>query len=459
MMTPFLQQNKVLCSTTRRGLFQFGALGALNLAWPKLLPASDTQSLPALKGFGNAKSCVVIFLFGGPGQQDLWDLKPEAPAEVRGEFKPIATNVSGIAIGEHLPLLSQQADKFAIVRSVTHTDFEHGSASYTALTGQPHPLPGTNTPARQEDFPTYGAIISKLQPTPQSVPNAVILGPVMHQGARPPMAGQNAGFLGDGYEPLRIPDDPNSKEFSVSGLAFPDGMTPVRMNHRYELLGSLEQHYQRLDRWRDVEGMTQLKQRAHGLLASSRSRDAFELSHETLSLRDRYGRHRFGQTMLLTRRLVEAEVPLVTINWSKLNADQWDTHKKNYPKLKNELLPPFDQGVAALLADLDDRGLLDTTLVIALGEFGRTPKLNKDAGRDHWPDCYSVLLAGGGTPRGFIYGSSDRHAAYPADAPVAPWDLAATMYHLMGVAPHVDVHDRLERPFRLSHGRVVRGLL
>ena len=459
MITPLLQPAESSGSTTRREWLQLSALGALNLAWPSVLAAGETQSVPAMKGFGGAKSCVVIFLFGGPGQQDLWDLKPDAPAEVRGEFQPIATNVNGISIGEHLPLLSQQADKFAVARSVTHTDFEHGSASYTALTGQPHPLPGTNTPARKEDFPTYGAIVSKLHPTPHPVPSAVILGPVMHQGARPPMAGQNAGFLGDGYDPFRIPADPNADQFVVSGLASPEEVTPARMNRRYDLLGSLEQRYQRLAGWPDVEGMSQLKTRAHGLLASSRSQDAFSLTRESPALRDRYGRHRFGQTMLLTRRLVEAEVPLITINWSKLNADQWDTHKKNYPKLKDELLPPFDQGVAALLADLDDRGLLDTTLVVCLGEFGRTPKINKDAGRDHWPDCYSVLLAGGGVRRGFVYGSSDRHAAYPASDPIAPWDLAATMYHLLGVDPHVNVHDRLGRPFRLSHGRVVEGLL
>ncbi len=458
-MLTFDQRPSRVCSGfTRRQWLQVGSIAALGLSWPDLLSARAAEPQRRPRRFGQAQSCVVIFLFGGPGQQDLWDLKPDAPAEVRGEFQPIATNVSGLAIADQLPLLSRQADKFALVRSVAHSDFEHGSASYTALTGHPHPQPGTNTPASKDDFPTYGAIVGKLKPTPQPVPNAVVLGPVMHQGARPPLAGQNAGFLGDGYDPFRIAADPGGAEFQVSGLAAPAELTPLRMNQRYDLLRSLQEHYRRLDRWRAVEGMSQLKQRAHGLLASTRSQQAFDLSREAPPVRDHYGRHRFGQTMLLARRLVEAQVPLVTVNWSKLNADQWDTHKNNYAKLR-ELLPPLDKGLAAFLADLDQRGLLDTTLVVCLGEFGRTPKINKDAGRDHWPDCYSVLLAGGGIRRGFVLGASDRHAAYPVSDAVAPWDLAATMYHLLGVDPHVHVKDRLQRPFKLSPGRVIEGLL
>lgn len=443
----------------RRRWLQLGVVGALGLSSEQLGAAVDSSATSRPRLFGHATSCVVIFQFGGPAQQDLWDLKPDAPTEVRGEFKPIATSVEGISIGEHLPHLSKQADKFMIVRSVSHTDFEHGSASYTALTGHPHPLPGTNTPARKEDFPTYGAIVSKLKPTPNPVPTACVLGPVMHQGNRPPMAGQNAGFLGEAYDPFRIADDPNAAEFHVSGLAKPHDVTPARINRRFELLASLGEHRQEMERFRAAKGMSQLKRRAHGLLASSRSSQAFDVDRETAKTRDRYGRHRFGQQMLLTRRLIEADVPLITVNWSKLNADQWDTHKNNYPKLRDELLPPFDRGVAAFLDDLDQRGLLDTTLVVCLGEFGRTPRINKEAGRDHWPDCYSVLMAGGGLRRGFIYGASDRHAAYPAFDPIAPWDLAATMYHLLGINPNVDVHDFQSRPFRLSPGRVVGGLM
>ncbi len=447
------------CLLSRRQWLTVGSVGALGLAWPELLLA-DQRATDSRRprAFGRAKSCIVVFLFGGPGQQDLWDLKPDAPAEVRGEFRPIETNVPGIAISEHLPHLSKQADKFTIVRSVSHTDFEHGSASYTALTGHPHPQPGTNTPASPDDFPTYGAVASLLKPTTKPVPNAAVLGPVMHQGNRPPMAGQNAGFLGEAYDPFRISADPSAADFEVAGLAAAHDVSAARMDRRNLLLASLDEKGQRLDRSRAVEGMSQLKQRAYGLLGSSHSRRAFDLSRESPAIRDRYGGHKFGQTMLLARRLVEAEVPLITVNWSKLNADQWDTHKMNYPTLR-KLLPPFDQGFAAFLHDLDERGLLDTTLVVCLGEFGRTPKINKDAGRDHWPDCYSVVMAGGGIGRGRIVGASDRQAAYPVTDPIAPWDVAATMYHLVGINPHTHVHDRLDRPYKLSQGRVVESLL
>ena len=442
----------------RRAFLRLGGLGSLALAWPNLPATSAASGARKARRFGQAKSCVVVFQFGGPGQQDLWDMKPEAPAEVRGEFAPIDTNVSGISISNQLPHLSKQADKFTIVRSMSHTDFEHGSASYTALTGHPHPKPGTNTPASPDDFPTYGAVVARLKPTDKPVPSAAVLGPVMHQGNRPPMAGQNAGFLGETFDPYRIADDPSLPGFHVSSLATTEDMNPTRLTTRNQLLLTLDRNEQRLSRTRTVRGMSQLKQRAFGLLGSSDSRRAFELAKEDPQTRDRYGRHKFGQTMLLARRLVEAEVPLITVNWSKQNADQWDTHKKNYSKLR-ELLPPFDQGMAAFLNDMERRGLLDTTLVICLGEFGRTPKINKDAGRDHWPDCYSVVLAGGGIRRGTVFGASDRQAAYPTEAPVAPWDLAATMFHLVGIDPHAHVYDRLDRPFKLSHGRVVEELL
>jgi hypothetical protein len=453
------REAKLNVGVNRRGWMHSMGLGALGIGFPPLLQAAgiSDQRRPPL--FGNARSCIVVFLFGGPGQQDLWDLKPDAPVELRGEYLPISTSVPGIQISDHLPQLSRQADKYTIVRSVSHTDFEHGSASYTALTGHPHPLPGTNTPARKEDFPTYGAVVARLKPTDRPVPSAAVLGPVMHQGNRPPMAGQNAGFLGEAFEPYRIDGDPNAEDFRVAGLDVPPELVGGRLGKRFELLEMLDGQKPSLLSQGRVDGMSKLKQRAFGLLQSSTSQQAFELEQEKTATRDRYGRHKFGQTLILARRLVEAQVPLVTVNWSKLNADQWDTHKNNYKTLGEKLLPPFDQGMSALLEDLDQRGLLDSTLVVCLGEFGRTPKINKDAGRDHWPDCYSVLMAGGGIPRGFVLGTSDRHAAYPLYDPVGPWDIAATMYHLLGVDPHVHVRDRENRPFLLSPGRVIEDLV
>jgi hypothetical protein len=409
--------------------------------------------------FGKAKSCVIVFLFGGQGQQDTYDLKPNAPSEIRGEFSPVSTNVVGTNICEHLPHMGKIMDKVTIVRSMSHADFEHGSASYTALTGHPHPLPGTNTPASKEDFPTYGAVVARLKPTERPVPSAAVLGPVMHQGNRPPMAGQNAGFLGQAFEPFRVDKDPNAHDFAVNELALPSEINGGRFTSRYDLLSRLERRLPAVDRNGEIQGMSDLKHRAFGLLGSGRSRQAFDLNRETPALRDSYGRHKFGQTMLLARRLVEAEVPLITVNWAKSNREEWDTHSKNYPRMKDQLLPPFDQGLSTFIADLDDRGLLDSTMVIALGEFGRTPRINKDAGRDHWPDVYSVLVAGGGVKRGAIVGASDQHAAFPITDPVGPWDLSATMYHLLGIPSKTHLVDRNGRPYSLTSGHVVTDLL
>lgn len=448
-------------AATRRRFLEIGTLGALGIGWADLLHAAETgkrQRAASAGRFGQARSCVVIFLWGGPGQQDLWDLKPEAPAEARGEFQPIATRVAGVQISNQLPRLALQADKFTIVRSVSHRDFEHGSAAYTALTGHPHPQPGTNTPASPDDFPTYGSVVSRLRPAVRPVPDAVVLGPVMHQGNRPPLAGQNAGFLGPGYDPFRIADDPNEPAFQVEGLSTPDHLSLDRLAARHQLLSLLDERAQALRADRSVAGMGSLYERAFGLLRSQQTQHAFDLNSEKPQTRDCYGRTRFGQTLLLARRLVEAEVPLVTINWSKQNADQWDTHKQNYRTLR-KLLPVLDQGLAAFLEDLGQRGLLETTLVVCLGEFGRTPRMNDDAGRDHWPDCYSVVLGGGGIRTGEVLGASNRLAAYPVDEAVAPWDIAATIYHCLGIDPATHVHDRQGRPFAVAPGRVIRKLL
>lgn len=456
-MLQFVQQHRSRC--TRRQILEVGGISLLGLSWPKLLHAVDSsRSESAARGsFGRARSCVVIFLWGGPGQQDLWDLKPAAPAEIRGEFRPVATNVPGIQIGELLPALAQQADKFTIVRSVSHRDSEHGSAAYMALTGHPHPLPVTNTPARPEDFPTYGAVVKRLQRRRGAIPEAVSLGPQMHQGNRPPLAGQNAGFLGRAFDPFRVAEDPAEQDFQVQALQPYTELNAARMNDRRSLLAALDQQARNVE----AAGPTALGglyQQAFEMLHSPHTRRAFALDSEAAAVRDRYGRNTFGQTLLLARRLVEAGVPLITVSWAKQNGDQWDTHRGNYPKLR-ELLPRLDIGLAAFLADLSSRGLLDTTLVYCLGEFGRTPTMNENAGRDHWPNCYSVLMGGGGVRTGTVFGASDRQAAYPTVQPVAPWDLAATVYHCLGIDPGAEVHDQQGRPLRVAIGEPVDGLL
>lgn len=449
--------NTLDTTLSRRSIIEVGASSALGLSLPNLLAARDHSSTKTDSfGFGRAQSCVVLFLWGGPGQQDLWDPKPIAPSVLRSQFAPIDTSVAGIRVTDQLPELAKQAHRFSIVRSVTHKDFEHGSAAYTALTGHPHPLPGTNTTARPDDFPTYGSVLTKVAPTEKPVPDFVVLGPVMHQGARPPLAGQNAGFLGPGYDAFRIPGDPSSPSFKVDGVAFADGLNTDRFSKRRRLLSDLDND-KRIAKAPQTSGMDELYQRAFGLLGSQQTRRAFELSHESAATRDAYSRNQFGQSLLLARRLVEAQVPLITVNWSKLNADQWDTHKNNYGRLR-QMLPPFDFSLATFLEDMDQRGLLDSTLVVCLGEFGRTPKINKDAGRDHWPDCYSIVLAGAGIGRGQVYGESNRTAAYPINDDVAPWDISATMFHLMGIDPATHLLNRQGQPVPLARGQVVSGL-
>jgi hypothetical protein len=278
----------------------------------------------------------------------------------------------------------------------------------------------------------------------------------MHQGNRPPLAGQSAGFLGQAHEPFRIAEDPSEAGFRVEGLQPMDEVNPIRLGDRRGLLKTLDIEARRIEgKAAEWDG---LFQRAFALLQSERTRQALDLATEPPEARDRYGRSRFGQSLLLARRLLEAGVPFVTVNWSRQNGDQWDTHKANYPRLK-QLLPPFDRGLAAFLEDLDVRGLLDSTLVYCLGEFGRTPRLNADAGRDHWPACYSVLLAGGGVPRGTVLGASDRMAAAVATQPIAPWDLAATVYHRLGIDPQTHLFDPLGRPLAVASGSLVPGLV
>ena len=444
--------------TTRRRLLEVGSSAAFGVTLPDLLAAVEVQVATAgTRLFAQAKSVVVIFLWGGPGQQDLWDLKPDAPSVLRGEFEPISTSIAGTQISDQLPKLAQHAHRYSIVRSVTHRDFEHGSAAYTALTGYPHPLPGTNTTAKPDDFPTYGSVVSRFAPNSRPVPDFVVLGPVMHQGARPPLAGQNAGFLGPGFDALRVPGDPGEQSFRVDGVTLPEGVEQSRLSERRDLLLKIDSAEKAAEH-RQLSGFSDLYERAFGLLGSSETRRAFELGGESQRLRDSYTRTRFGQTLLMARRLVEAHIPLITVNWSKLNADQWDTHAKNYPRLRT-MLPPFDQALATFIEDLDTRGLLDSTLVLCLGEFGRTPKINKDAGRDHWPDCYSMLLAGGGITRGQVFGASNRSAAYPVANDVAPWDIAATMFHLKGIDPNTHINNRQGQPLPISRGEVVSGLL
>jgi hypothetical protein len=444
---------------TRRRLVQVGGLGALGLSLPGLLQAQDRrQSSPI-------RSCVLFLLHGGPSQLDIWDMKPDAPAEVRGEFKPIATTVPGIRITEHLPLVSRQAHRFTIVRSMTHSAVNHNAATYLVTTGNPPPREQIAFTPTENDFPHLGAQVALGRPGTGAVPTSVSLPDPVGDGPYP-CPGQNGGFLGAAYAPFTVSGDPNDGEFSVPGLeAVADDR---RAANRETLLGSLDRGLGRLADDRRVADLGKYQKQAIGLLTSPDTRRAFDLRSETDRVRERYGRHKYAQSLLLARRLVEAGVRLVTVYWGgRVNnpSPYWDTHANNNRRLKDELLPPFDRCFSAFLDDLADRGLLASTLVVCMGEFGRTPRFGQftgngvDAtGRDHWSQCYSIVLAGGPQPGGRLIGKSDKFAAYPADDPVTPQDLAASQLHALGVDPKREVTDNFLRSVPLSEGRVKPAL-
>jgi hypothetical protein len=434
----------------RRELLKFGALAGLGVQLPRLLadePAGTTTS--------RLQSCILLYYYGGPSHVDTWDLKPGAPAEIRGEFRPIATRVPGIQVGEHLPRTARIMDRLAVIRSMHHPMRNHNSAAVESLCGRT-PLRGdlellANDP---NSFPCYGAALSFLTPGLPDMPVHVALPHVMHNVVVLP--GQSAGFLGAAYDPFLVARDPNDPDFRVGELELTADLSPNRLEDRRSLLARLEAPA----RPGAGRAMRVFQQRAFELLRSEKVRRAFDVAQESAATRDRFGRNTLGQSLLLARRLVESGVRFVNVNDKITNGQlaNWDSHENNFGRLKNDLLPPSDQAFSALIDDLDDRGMLDSTLVIAIAEFGRTPRINGNAGRDHWPDCFSVVLAGGGVHGGTVYGSSDRFGAYPATDPVTPGDLAATLFWRFGLDPATLVRDLTSRPYRLAEGEPLRRL-
>lgn len=413
-----------------------------------------------------AKSCVMIFQWGGPSHLDTWDLKPEAPEDVRGEFRPIATRVPGVFISEHFPRLAERTDKLAIIRSMTHDDPAHLSPAHRLLTGNLAPVPYSDRVGPSpRDWPALGSMIGRLMPPrgvmPMSVTMPWLVSHPAAPGGRAP--GQHGGWLGRAHDPFVIQGDPNSADFRVPGVDLPEGLTADRLRERRSLLAASEE---RGGPSADSEGggdtpaaWDRYQERALDALDSAEARGAFRIDRESPETRDRYGRHIHGQCLLMARRLVEAGVPLVTVNWHDDGQNFWDTHGDNFNHLKNRLMPPADQGFAALLDDLSERGLLDETLVVWIGEFGRNPRITKgNAGREHWPRCYSAALAGGGIRGGTVHGASDRWAAYPTRDPVSPDDIAATIFDCLGIAPDQEIRDPLNRPLKLTPGRPLTEL-
>jgi Protein of unknown function (DUF1501) len=467
-MLSILGRSLRLCDgISRREVFQVGGLGFTGLMWPDLLrsraAASEKASRqePITRSFGRAKACILIFNYGGPSHLDILDMKPDAPSEIRGQFKPMATRVPGISITEHLPRLAAHANQYAVLRSVTHRDNDHAIGTYLAMTGYSHPknaILGIEPPATPLDMPSMGSVVSKLRRVAKPVFPYVSLGDLRHLGNNDSM-GQYAGCLGKVYDPFTIPFvRPLTERLDLTDAMSVLGTVDSRaMKDRRQLLEQINRAAAVMEETASTRNLDGFTRRALELLASPASRDSFDLAREPAKIRESYGPTPLAQSCLLARRLVEAGVPMVTVN--SFAKRDWDTHGDNFNNLKNTLLPPTDQGLSALLNDLDCRGLLDETLVVWMGDMGRTPRINKGAGRDHWSFCYSILMAGGGIRGGQVYGSSDRHAAYPSTNPVSPGEIAATIYHCLGVDPHGHVTDQQGRPFVVSTEKPIQALL
>lgn len=466
--------------TTRRELLRIGALAPFGLGLGNVLANEAGRTRPSTRR--PAKSCILIFLEGGPSHVDLWDMKPNAPAEVRGEFRPIRTRVPGVVVCEHLPRLATQIHHLAQVRSVTHTITDHNAGTYFALTGK-YPVDGNRLVIRDgpANFPPFGAVLAKLRPSNTGLPDFVHVPEVM-SNLNVNIAGQSAGFLGPSFDPLVV-GDPSLPDWSVPGLTPLPEVSLTRLGGREELLRTVDRQLGSLADAPGLERMSVFHRQAVRMLATPAVRRAFDLDQEPQSIRERYGvdpgwdrnleARQFGglpslgQSMLLARRLVEAGVRLVTVVTGRRYCQAWDTHRQHFPLLKRSLLPFYDQAFSALLEDLHRRGLLDETLVVAMGEFGRTPKLGyitsgagaDREGRDHWPYCYTVFLGGAGIPRGAIIGASDRQGGYPSHDPYAPHDVAATIYAALGVPADTHIHDALGRPSALITGQTIRGLV
>lgn len=412
-------------------------------------------------GFGRAKSVLHIHLSGGPSQLDMWDMKPNAPSEVRGEFQPISTAVSGISVCEHMPRLAEQMKHWAIVRTLAHREHNHLLATHVCLTGRPTPVPRGGTDLdrveSRSDFPNFASALDYVRPRADGTPTGVSLPKYFIEG---PLTwpGQHAGFLGAKYDPWQINNDPNDQNFRMQALSMREGVSIDRMQTRQQLLDQL-------GRGRSLGGDTDdfrdQQEIAINLLTSDRVINAFEISRESEQTRERYGRNKFGQSLLLARRLIQAGVPVVQAAMGIVQT--WDTHTDNWGKLKNTLLPQLDVGLSALMQDLESSGLLDQTLVVVMGEFGRTPKISTLPGqtlpgRDHWAHTYSGMFAGAGILGGQVIGQTDEQAAYPVSRSFSPADCLTTVFNALGVDSDVQINDPLGRPHHLCNGQVIKSL-
>lgn len=448
---------------SRREVLRLGGLCGIGLGLPQWLEArslASSQTKPAT--FGRAKRVILLYLHGGHPQQETFDPKPDGPSNVRGELGAVPTSVPGVRFCEVLPRTACLMHKLAVVRSVSHDNPNHVQAALPANTGHKHPpdkVQAGDFPPSPADFPPFGAVLDSLASKTGGVPTWVRVGPLMRRNNGTILHGQSPGFLGDRHAPFVVDQKlckPGVRIESVSPIA---GMTSMRLAARRDLLEQFDACRLRIDRSANLRALDGYYERAFDLLCSPQVRRAFDLAAELPGTRDRYGRTEFGQRCLLARRLAEAGVPMTNVSYCQTPSGSWDTHAQNFRAMKHSLGPTLDTAFSALIEDLDDRGLLPETLVIVTAEFGRTPRINRNAGRDHWPSVYSIALAGAGIAAGTVYGASDRSAAYPTERPCEPADVAATLYHLMGIASDTVVHDIVGRPHSLIVGRPITGIL
>ncbi|MFO1021813.1 MAG: DUF1501 domain-containing protein [Planctomycetales bacterium] len=447
----------------RRDMLRIGGFGMLGLGMPHLLQAAAVGKGPQPR----AKSVIFLYQFGGPSHLDTFDLKPDAPEGIRSRYGYFPSSLPGHLICEHLPNTAQVMHKVTLLHTVNHTMKNHNSASYYALTGAAPPVDDIRLKDTIDLFPAYGSVVDRLSPANPGIPTFASLPTRIADGSVTP--GQHASFLGKAHDPLLLSEDEETKNFQLPALRLPSELSLSRLNSRREIQKLIDRQTRSLDSSTAARGMDKYYDKALSMFSSPNLHTAFDLSREKDAVREAYGRTTYGQSCLLARRLVESGVKFVNVYFApniggrSKDSGGWDTHgfdgSRMYPILKGHHLPLTDHTLPVLLNDLDERGLLEETLVVWMGEFGRTPLINKNSSRDHWPHCYTVLLAGGGVKRGFRYGASDAEGAYPASNPVRLDDLAATMYHLLGIDPHTFVKDRLGRPVPISAGTVIHGII
>ncbi len=434
---------------TRRHLLHIGGMTGTGLLLPDLFRAQAHAAPVKQSTFGRAKSVIILYLHGGHAQQETWDPKPDGPSPARGEFGAIATSLPGVQISELLPRSARLMHKLAVIRSLSHPNANHVQASEEAR---------GDFPPSPMDFPPFGAVLDHLRPAGK-LPTWVQIGPLMRRANGTVLHGQSPGFLGTKHSPLVIDQDLLPANVRIDAVSTDSGLSLDRLSGRRDLLEHLDNQRRVLDHVAETQSLDAHQQRALNLLTSPAVGKAFRLGDEAAAVRDQYGRTQFGQCCLLARRLAEAGVPIVNVHYCRTPTGSWDTHGKHFSQMKESLCPTFDRAFSALVSDLDQRGLLERTLVLATAEFGRTPKVNSAAGRDHWPWVYSIAMAGGGAASGVVLGSSDKIAAYPTSHAHDPRDLVATVYHLLGVPADTMIHDPTNRPYPLVVGQKIDGLL